>query len=334
MSTMSSWPPKPADTSKTYRACKATGNGDASYERCTSINTIAATRSRYCKGCRCQYRICSSCSEQRVVARDIREIDAATGLCGWHTEFGAAAVRPSPEETGWQSLPSISAVTERTIPDDEEDAASPESGEADEISEEKLAGYASIVLERFSARRMLIMQYLAEGSTRPEIAKRIHAEVGALGNTYIDMARALGVEMNGAAKASKTRRASEILAGVYRYMKEKGLARETEEGLVLSQAFVPTEEQLAEYAEQIARFDSRRRKIIQLIACGTDRMKIAGIMKTSLTAVSVTILKLGRILELPLENIRSTKIEAVTQVLIAAARHPRSTIRIDENGEE
>src|SRR6266481_3082319 len=163
------WPPRPRDVRNTH-SCRAAGFRPVEYDLCNSITTSAG-RSRHCTGCTCSWRICTACSLQRVTAPDIRSIDSATGLCAYHTTFGAACVRPDEETLLHLARKDFAAITASDIPALPKEApillpVSP-SGEQ---GEEVIDAYCEVVRNRFTSYRLLILQYLAQGKNRDQMA--------------------------------------------------------------------------------------------------------------------------------------------------------------------
>jgi DNA-binding NarL/FixJ family response regulator len=312
MTFANSWPSEPANKSG-KRPCRAAGGNLVTHGICQSINQSASNY--LCKGCPCEWRVCSSCFLQRVTAADIRDIDPVTGLCIWHTEKGAAAIRPSDAERPWK-LPSISAAQELVVIEEDEEEDAPKA-----LDQEQLAAYTVIAKERFSQRRLLIMHYLSNGVERTEIAKLLKTKAGPLNSTILDMAYVLGVDTNGA-RESKTGSASVVLVQLYHYMKEEGVTFPTEPPESAA-PLVLSDEDCAEYAHIIAKkFNPRQKKILGYMMQGADRREITKRLGTTLGALVTSILTMGRSAGVPVAGIQGSMTDYVSKVLVIAARHP------------
>lgn len=203
------WPPKPADVYIKISSCSAmSGRAETiDYGYCTSINT-SPQRNFRCKGCTSAYRICSACTIQHVTAPDIRDIDPETGLCAWHTEFGAEAIRPSEEipairRRGVSAVPtrfslnSYAAIaeaveTDQATADISETTISVPSG-SEVAFDDLLERYCEIAKNRFTQYRMLILSHLAKGHGREEMAQRLKTDKNSVSMMLMQMAKVLGI---------------------------------------------------------------------------------------------------------------------------------------------
>ncbi|MDB5265321.1 MAG: hypothetical protein JWM39_34 [Parcubacteria group bacterium] len=318
---MSPWPPKPADTTGKY-PCKASAGNPTRYDNCTDLNTIPHQQKRFCKGCRCPWRVCVACSSQHAAAPDIREIDPETGLCRWHTEFGTEAIRPSEEipEIRRRSISAIKHIDAKPTDDDNDEKYD---GASAEFDVELVTHYSLIAHERFHGRRRLIMRYLEQSVSRTEIAKRIRTQPGTLGTTILDMGRILKVDLSTVEMSSKTEYMCMLLIQIARHMQENG----TLEKEMPLEAFVLSEEHIATFAARIANFNCRWRKIIEYLVQGKDRPEIALIIGRPVRSVTITTIKMGLALKIPTRFMLSgSKADLITTILIAAAKHPSSKI--------
>jgi hypothetical protein len=177
------WPPKP-DQTEGKPACKATAS-TVTYELCTSISTSA--RNRACRGCPCNWRICTACVVQRARGPDIRNINPETGLCAFHAEKGREAIRPIQQE---ERVYGIDAEPRPRFTPSPLPKPEPVRNEADELKR-----INTLIHRRLNARQRQIVTMLVDGKGIDDIAHALSSTRASVDTTILNFKNSLEISV-------------------------------------------------------------------------------------------------------------------------------------------
>lgn len=84
----------PAPTTETAYPCPISPSEVIGLTKCAARSKHASLYKKYCTTCACQWRPCAACHAQGEFGPRTWIVNQETGLCSFHNEHGASAVRP------------------------------------------------------------------------------------------------------------------------------------------------------------------------------------------------------------------------------------------------